>query len=731
VRAIVFFILLSSSVNAQILRGSVKSENGTYLQGAAVQLADKSAFTLTDDNGNFKLNAPNKKADITISYIGFSTARFTITDFDNPLVFTLKENTQLQAVQIKATKKGNYIAALDPYNVERITSNELKKAPCCNLSESFETNGSVDVVYADALTGAKDIQMLGLRGIYTQLMVENRPDFYGLAAPFALEYIAGTWIEGIDINKGMGSVKNGYQAITGQINTELEKPGKGKRLYINLFAESTQRTEANLHTNWRVNDKLYTGLLLHTDRMTNTIDDNKDGFRDMPNKTQLNGLYRLFYNTEKIHAQINVQAIGETRENGLIPSDTPKNPFPIATQTTRYAAFGKLAYLGFSRPFNQLGSQWAATYHDLKSKYGVNKYNGTQRSFYGNVIYATIVNNTDHKITMGASYQLDKYEEFLNDKNLSRTEGVVGGFGEYTFSHLKKGDLFNDLSLIGGLRLDYHNLYGLIVTPKINLKYNFSPSHALRIAGGRGVRIANPIAENIGFLATNRAIDITNNLKPEDAWNVGLSYITPVKINDFVGRLNVDLYRTDFINQVVMDMETDYKKVSFHNLEGTSYANSALVMLMSEIMDGLEIKLAYKLSDTRTTYQSVVRALPLVAKHRGLVSFDYHSMNHQWLFNLTTQIVGQQRLLDRTYLPPQYKPEYSDFSPIYALFNASVNKKFKTLELYGGIENIADFVQNKPIIAAENPQSSFFDATQIYAPLMGRRFYVGLRWGLN
>ncbi|MBL7813395.1 MAG: TonB-dependent receptor plug domain-containing protein [Saprospiraceae bacterium] len=637
---------------------------------------------------------------------------------------------QLQTVEVKGQKKGNYISSLDPYHVERINATELKKAPCCNLSESFETNGSVDVVYSDGLTGAKEIQMLGLRGIYTQLLVENRPDFYGLATPFALEYVPGTWIESIDINKGMGSAKNGYQAITGQINTELEKPNKGNPLYINLFGESTGRLEANVQTNWQINKKLSTGLLLHADKMTDVIDKNKDGFMDMPNKKQINGLYRLFYNTDKIHAQVNVQAIKEDRQSGLIQPDTSQVGFPISAKTERFSVFGKLAYMGFSKPFNQIGSQWAATYHDLKTIYGQNKYNGTQRSFYGNIIYSTIINNTKHKLNLGTSYQLDKYTEFLNDKNLSRTEGVLGGFGEYTFSRLKKGDLYNDLSFIGALRLDYHNLYGLIFTPKINLKYNFSASHAIRISGGRGVRVANPIAENMGYLATNRAISIENNLKPEDAWNFGISYIKPLTINDYKGRLNIDIYRTQFTNQVVVDMESDYKQIAFYNLNGKSYANSALIMLMSEIIDGLDFKIACKFNDTRTTYQSILRPMPLIAKHRSMLSFDYHSDENKWFLNLTCQIVGKQRLIDRTYLPPQYKHGLEPFSPAYTLFNISLNRRFRTHELYGGIENITNFTQTKPIIAADNPQSSFFDATQIYAPLIGRRFYLGLRFNL-
>jgi outer membrane receptor for ferrienterochelin and colicin len=720
-------VCLFTQLNAQILRGVIKTEKGEKVWGAIVQWNNKASAVLTDSSGHFQINRKANDTELTVSYVGLTTLKRVVQPSENNITLVLKDQKELKAVEIKAQKADNTIATLNPYLVESISSNELKKAPCCNLSESFETNGSVDVVYSDGLTGAKEIQMLGLRGIYTQLMVENRPDYYGLAAPYALEYIPGTWIEGIDINKGMGSVKNGFAAITGQINTELEKPGKGKRLFINLFGESTNRLEANIQTNHRIGEHLYTGLLVHADWMNRFIDDNNDGFRDMPLKKQGNALYRLFYNTDKIHAQINIQGIKEERESGLL-SET--NPFLIKVNTERFSVFGKLGYTGFAKPYNAFGSQWSATYHDMSSIYGKNNYYGTQRSFYTNLIYSTIAFTTDHKINVGSSFQYDDYKEFLNDKNLSRTEGVVGAFGEYTYSHLKKGDAFNDWTVITGLRTDFHNLYGVLFTPKLNVKYNFSEKQALRFSAGRGIRVANPISENISSLATNRAIIIDHNLKPEDAINAGLSYVMPVRINDYDGRLSIDVYRTQFLNQIVADLVSDYKSVEFYNLNGKSFSNSLLVMLTSEIIDGLDFKVAYKLNDVKTAYKNGLEQMPLVAKHRGLMSFDYHSENRKWMVNLTTQIIGKQRLINHDYLPPQYRQGLTTESPAYILVNLSVNKKFKNTELYGGIENLTNYTQSKPIIAYDNPQSVYFDATQIYAPLMGRRFYVGVRFAI-
>lgn len=727
---IIIFILLQTHLDAQILRGVVATERGEKIVGAAIQWVDGYDFTFSDSLGHFKIKKAPKDAFLRVSFVGHEPQKIKISAGATDIRIVLKSNNALQAVEITAKKSDNAVKTLDPRLVEHISSNELKKAPCCNLSESFETNGSVDVTYPDAITGAKEIQMLGLRGIYTQLLVENRPDFYGLASPFALEYIAGTWIEGIDINKGASSAKNGSQAITGQINTELEKPSKGKKLFINLFTETTGRREANIQSNFKIKEGLYSGFLLHGDWMNTPIDKNKDDFMDMTMKKQANGMYRLFYSNDKIFAQINIQGITERREGGQIPHENLPFHYEILNNTQRFSIFSKLAYTGFKNPYQQLGSQWAVTTHKMNSEYGRRILKGEQQSFYGNIIYSSIIKTTDHKINGGMSYQLDAFKTFLNDKDLSHTEGVIGAFSEYTFSRPKLGTSFNDWTIIAGTRWDYFNKFGTYWTPRLNVKYNFNATQALRLSVSRGVRVANPVFENVGLLANNRTINVNDDLKPEDAWNMGISYIMPIQVNEFDGRLSIDLFRTQFKNQIIADLESNYRNVSFYNLDGQSYAHSFLINFSTDLLDGFHLKAVYKYNDVKTTYEGVLKQVPLVAKQRGLVSMDYTSENNKWLFNTTMQLVGKQRLIDRTYLPPQYKSAIKDYSPSYMIVNVSVNRKFEKTELYGGCENLTNYTQDKPIIAYENPNSIYFDATQIYAPLMGIRFYMGLRWHL-
>jgi outer membrane receptor for ferrienterochelin and colicin len=310
-------------------------------------------------------------------------------------------------------------------------------------------------------------------------------------------------------------------------------------------------------------------------------------------------------------------------------------------------------------------------------------------------------------------------------------DALTGAFGEYTYSRPNvKG--YNDITFIAGLRADYHQQFKGFISPRLNFKYNFNEGDVIRFAAGRGVRVANPIAENIAFLATNRAIVTDNILKPEDAWNFGVNYVKTLKINEKQEvRWSVDVYRTQFSNQIVADIESDFKKAQFYNLDGKSYSNVFLTMLNAEILRGLDVKLSYKYNDVKSTYKGRLDEVPLVAKHRGLISVSYKTLNKKWLLNWTTQLVGQQRLADRSYVPFQFGHNHTGVSPTYTLSHASINFILKTIEIYGGAENLFDFTQHRAIIAWQDPLSEYFDATQVYAPMMGRRIYTGIRLRLG
>jgi outer membrane receptor for ferrienterochelin and colicins len=734
------FILINSVTSpifAQNLKGMVMSADGESLIGAIVRWKNTQTGVATDETGWFSIEKKETIDTLEVSYVGFVTKKIIVKPEVAEIHIPLNPDGILKETTVTARKQDSYVSTLSTKNVETITSNEIKKAACCNLSESFISSAAVDVSYTDAVTGAKEIQLLGLRGGYSQFLIENRPALTGLAAPRAFEYIPGSWLESIQIAKGTSTVMQGYQAISGQINAEIVKPDKDAPLFINLFSSTAGRNEANIHINRKISPNLSTGLLIHGNYTGLEIDTNHDGFLDNALRQQLNGLYRILYQGEKIVTQWNIHAFTDKIKAGQTTAHETElhtqngnhsiSHYGIRQDNSHAEVFGKVGYIGFDEPYRSLGSIWGGSWHRTDDVFGEKLHGGTQFSFYSNLIYATIINNTDHKINFGGGYQYDRIQENYNKTDLSRTESVTGVFSEYTYNwenYEEKG--IYAFNFIAGLRMDYHNLYGLRITPRLNGKLNFTENSVFRFSAGRGYRTPNIIGDNIGMLATGRIFKINTDVQQESAWNYGVNYTQNFKIAQRDASISIDLYRTDFTNQLIADMFSSPTEARFYNLNGQSFANNFLVMLNWNFLRGWDTKLAYKYNDVQATYGSTLLQRPLTAKHRGLFTIDYTSPNKNWRVNTQAQFVGKQRLI------PSHNStdaaHHSDFSNPYALVNAQVTRVFGNLELYIGGENLTNYTIHNPIINVSDPFNTAFDASQMYAPMMGAMGFVGLRW---
>ncbi len=739
-------LILCSTVytNAQTIFGTVENDEGEKLFGATIQWENTEIGTIADENGNFKLPKQEHLKNILVSYVGYNAVLIPVEPHEDTLLVVINGIYDLMEVEVAAKVWDNHFSTLSTLNVESISSEELRKAPCCNLAESFETNAAIDVTYNDAITGAREIQLLGLRGTYTQMLVENRPSLTGLGSAFAMEYIPGTWLKSIQISKGASSVQNGYQAITGQLNTELVKPFEDERLFVNLYGSTFGRGELNVHFNQQLTDKWSAGLLMHGSTRHNKLDFNEDGFYDTPQKDMLDGMFRLFYRGDDLRAQFNVHALTDEHIGGQIIPDNASNPndyYKIWQKNERIEFFGKMGYLGFKELYNTLGFITNASVHQLNSLYHDTQHQGIQKNAYANLNYSTIIGTTDHKLNLGASFVFDEYEEMLDDSDYSRTERVPGVFVEYSFDineleedHENEGGhshFLENLGIVAGLRIDHHNLYGLLVTPRLNTKFNFSDNSILRFSVGRGFRTANVIAENISILASSRAVDVTEELDMEDAWNIGTNFTQKFNLFGRESSLALDLYRTQFVNQIVMDVEQDAQKVLFYNLNGESYSNSFLAVWSYELLKGLDMKVAYKLNDVKITYLEGLQEKPMVARQRGLFTLDYKSPDENWKFNTALQLIGKQRFPKNSHLPEELAKDHTGYSPAYAKLGAQITRRFGKLEIYAGGENLTNYIQQNAIIDWENPFGEYFDATQIYAPITGAMGFVGLRYSFG
>jgi outer membrane receptor for ferrienterochelin and colicin len=718
------------------VKGVVLQENskGKFepMPNASVYWLGTRKGVITDSLGVFEINTDTSTQQLIISYTGFKADTLTVVHA-NDLKVIMASKGQLNEVTIFSRQLGSFIPYLNPIRTQVMTGAELLKAACCNLSESFETNPSVDVSYNDAVTGSKQIQMLGISGNYTQLTVENLPGPRGLATPLGLNSIAGPWIESIQLTKGTGSVVNGFESIAGQINVELKKPESAEKLLGNIYVNDQGKTDLNLNVATKLNEKWATALLLHDNFMNNALDMNMDGFKDMPTGNTFSLVNRYKYdNSNGVLAQFGVKVLndqkvgGETSFNENSDKYT-QNRYGLAINTQRYELFGKLGYVFPQQKFKSIGLQFNASDYQQASYFGLTNYNANQQSFFTNLIYQSIINSTIHKFRTGFSFQYDKYNEDYNLNSYVRKEIVPGTFFEYTYTP-------NDQwSLVAGIRGDNNNIYGSFITPRLNIRYEPVIGTVFRLSAGKGQRTANIFAENNSLFVSQRSLMIMgqNNsgaysLNPEISWNKGISLDQKFNVFNNPATLSLDYFRNDFKNQVVVDIESA-KKIHIYNLAGKSYSNSFQAEVNMTPFTKLDIRVAYRYFDVKQTYSGNLLDRPFIAKHRAFLSVDY-ATNNDWKFNYTVTFNGKKRIVNPYESYVSFIPPTS--SPSYYLMNAQVSKSFgnnNPMDIYVGVENISNFFQQNTIISADDPFGPNFDAAMIWGPVTGRMLYVGWR----
>ena len=713
-----------------------QNENGekTPLPGVNVYWKIVNEGVVTDAHGHYKIPLHERIGCLVFSCISYEND--TIHHMVEPAHYDHIFNSAhiLNEVEIKAREKASYINPITPMAVQNITSESLKRAACCTLAGSFENNASVDVNYSDAVTGAKQIQLLGLSGIYTQMMTEIIPNFRGLASTFGLNYVPGTWMNGIQVSKGTSSVRNGYESITGQINVDYKEPlpNKSEKVFFNLYANSMLMTDFNF--NGRVKVGKNDGIMLfgHVSHNFMKMDDNGDTFLDDPMTTQYNVFLR--YNHPHIGhfgCKLGIKALKETRLGGQMDFD-PKhrldegyNLYGIGINTERYEAFAKGGY-HFDRKDTSLGLQQQVTYHKMDSYYGLTDYNANQFSYYANLLFDSYIVNDHHTYSVGASYTFDKYDEHLKDSSFLRVEQVPGVFAEYVFND------DHHWSVIAGFRADYNTYYKkMLYTPRLHIRFKTHDDFAIRVSAGKGYRSPNVLAENSTMLASARRIVFKNTPKMEDAWNYGINLTKSITFGwrDLI--LQADFYRTDFVNQIVLDRDADAHQIRIYNLDGKSYSNSAQIEANCEIFKDFDLTLAFRFNDVKMTINDTLREKPFVNRYKGLVTMSYAPGT--WQFDFTTQFNGDSRVPDLSgNATAVAHGQDIRRSPFYVIMNAQVMKKLgKCWEIYIGGENLANYTQKYPIISAENPMSEDFDASMVWGPLSGMRAYLGVRFSIK
>lgn len=724
-------LLMPFLLQAQKISGTVfeiRQNDTLALPGVNIYWQGTQKGTTSDENGQFTLAVADHAHYLIFSFVGYANDTLHVHAGEGALRHVMQNSLKLDEVEVVTRAKTAFVSRLSTVNTTHISSGELQRAACCNLSESFETSASVDVSYSDAVTGAKQIEMLGLAGVYTQMMAENMPNLRGLATSFGLGYIPGSWMESIQVSKGTSSVLNGYESISGQINVEFKKPSTNERFFLNLYQNHMGRSEINFNTRAILSKKLSTMLLGHASYNGNKHDGNHDGFMDEPLYTQYNLFNRWDYHGQNKEFQFGIRALREKRRGGQLSFDTSlprdeNNGYGLEINTDRLEAFLKTGFISVSRPVTSLGIQQQFTYHRLNSFFGLRDYDASQLSYYANALFQSYLGNTRHTYTTGASFVYDNYQEQLNDSTFNRIETVPGVFFQYTFSDGEK------MNLIAGLRADYHNEYGLFFTPRLHFRYSFNAHTILRLSAGKGYRSGNILAENTSLLASSRRIVFLNEPTMEEAWNFGLNISKHFDIANRELTVNFDAYRTSFVSQMIVDRDSDINLIQVYQLEGKSFSNSLQLEANYELVKGLAVTAAFRLNDVKMTFGESLLEKPLVNKHKGLISLSYVTSLKKWQFDLTTQFNGQTRLPSTDSYPEIHRRPAN--SPSYTILNAQVTKYFRKWNVYLGGENLTNYKQAHPVISAEKPFGNHFDSSMIWGPILGIKVYAGLRYTLE
>ncbi len=731
IQAIMLLWLIHFTATAQVIEGTVSDKTSAGLPGVMVSWKDQPNTTVfTDQNGQFSISRKEGNDFLVFRMLGYKTDTLAVTGTAFLKIILEDDTADLKEVVVKS--RSTSIDAISPLHTEILNAKTLAKAACCNLSESFETNASVSVNYADAVTGSKQIQLLGLSGLYVQSTIENMPFIRGLATTFGLNFIPGTWIQSIDLVKGPGSVVGGFESMTGGMNVELQKPDLSEKLYLNVYANHLGRGEVNLNLARKLSKKWSVGFLSHGSALKTSVDNNNDGFLDLPQYDQVNFMNRWKYASDRLMAQFGFRYLRDSRTGGQTGFESRASTplvYGFTNLTNRLDFFSKTAKLYPEKPYRGLGLILSGTWHDSDSWFGLTPYRAVQKSFYSNLIYQDIFGSTLHTYKTGLSFQADDYDERYSNLELKRNELIPGAFFEYTYNFLDK------TILVAGLRADYHSLFGPQFSPRLHFKQQVSSKDTWRVSFGRGFRVPNPLAEYFGNLVSSRKVVFLDPVGPESSWSLGTSWVRDMgKVT-----LSGEFYHTRFDRQQIADMERP-GYIYFYALDGKSVTSSALVELNYAPSNRWEFKMAYRFIDSRQTLgkpkgEKVLVEKMFLNRERVLFNAAYALPYDKWKFDFTVQWNGRRRIPDAVMTPGHDHFTYSDMpylvAPAFMNLNAQITRTFIKWDVYLGGENLGNFRQQNPIIDPGNPFGEKFDAGMAWGPVVGAVVYSGVRYKIR
>jgi len=677
--------------------------------------------------------------------IGLLTAGTVSAQVADTSVIQLFET--LEEVQIDMDP-GISLSKKSVLSKELISEVELRKAACCDLSESFETNASISASFTDAVTGTRQIRLLGLEGPYALYTRGNLQTMGGLSSVLGLALIPGAWIQSIQLTKGPGSVVNGASAMSGQINYELRPSFTKEKAHFNLFA-GPGRFEQNAIYTWKQTPRLSSNIMVHGRQQLFRWDGNNDGYLDAPLSNHIFVQNAWKHNGKNSEAQFGIKAstIKNIGGSTLYGYPTLVPIWSHELKTNRYELWAKRGYFLDGGINRSIGTQFSATYQDLDSYFGNRLFTGKERRLYGNLILQDNIFNTRHTLKGGLDANSFSISQQMWENDGSYDGLCTGVYGEYSYVNSPDGEGF---SMILGQRIDVLRHYLPFYVPRLHLKYNSGP-WAFRGQASRSWRIPTLGAEYMGYMANNRTAVFLGNgggpiietIEKSNTYGIGVNWSKDVLFKEM--QWYADVFYTQFANKVVFDFDgsTDTLLIgspggAYPNIQErilySPYSISAQVGGQYELFHRTMIKVSYRYQD--------VKQRDLTAFYASGAIEDYFRLE-EVILNVPHLIYGGLSYsgrrglgfeLNATYNSSQRLPTigYAKRSPAFTMLNAQFSKKGRAYgQIYVGFQNLLNVRQLNPIVGGDLPFDGNFDASIVWGPIMGRQVYAGWRYDLR
>jgi outer membrane receptor for ferrienterochelin and colicins len=720
------------------LAGIVVSGQDT-LEAASVILLKTDFATNTDKNGRFEWkDIPAGSYQLRVSFVGYE-------NFQEEIIINPGKPTHIKVslVQLTASLKETVITGTmkEASKLESVTPVDLytakyfERTPSNNLWNAL---GSVNGIFPDVDNGVantSDIQINGIEGNYTLVLIDGVPAMNGLAGVYALQALPMDIIDKIEIVRGAASTLYGSDAMAGVINIITKNPATAPTFTANVYLTSMLETNADLTAAAQLK-KVSVLFALNAENMNTRWDINSDNFMDVPltNRVNVYNKWSFKRKDEKV-AAVYARGLFEDRFGGQM--STPGRLIGSDIYYTEWVrTYQWQAGFQYQLPVKEKLMLMADySEHYQQSYYGTFYYAGRQKKLFAQLTWNKKV-DTHNDLLLGAGYRLKYYAD-----NTSLSDGGLTGLDK--FLHIAGVFMEDEISmrnmhkLIIGVRCDYAGGVGPQILPRVNYKWNTADEkNVLRLGFTTGYRIPDPVNDGFGIMNGSRQVQVIGKLNAETDFTVSGNYTRVQELPGGILSLDVSPFLTYFTSYI----DPDYSQPGFVIYENSNAGLMAPGFSMNadftfnfplKIGIGVTYCDVYEIDDSAgvKTKDPTEHAPHLTSNFYLSYTFPAPQLSIDW----TGNFISPMLLVTE---PNDYRPAES---PWYTIQNIQITKKFRNgMEFYFGVKNFFNFVQSNPIMRpfdpfnrltnVNNPNGYVFDTEYGFTTTQGITGFVGFKY---